>query len=278
MPVNENPKLVIGGLGGSGTRVVARILESAGLSMGDCLNESHDNLLFTALFKDPFWHKIADESEYFFRFGLFEKMMQGWELGEYESKYFAKVLKVNKYFDYELDGEFSSGIDSTWGWKEPNSHIYSKQLLEYFDQLKFVYVLRDGHYMAFSKNQQQLNNWGRMILTKNQSQTKNRRYKQLQFWINSNKRILRLGNSELGKRIYICNYNRLLENPEREINSLINFAGLNSGNNPSINDLIEEAKNMSSGRKVEFKSSNDKLISIVNEQSQLNGPLNLIKS
>lgn len=278
MPVNQNPLVAIGGLGGSGTRVVARIIEAAGVTMGDYLNESNDNLLFTLLFKDPYWHKIASNNEYYFRFGLFERIMQGWSLGDDEQAHLDKVFKVNKYFNYELDLSQSSNIGESWGWKEPNSHIYAKQLLEYFDTMKFVYVLRDGHYMAFSKNQQQLNNWGRMILSRNQSSSKNKRYKQLQFWINSNKRILRLGDSSLKDRIYLCNYNKLIENPETEIRSLTDFLGLESVSASSLASNVEQSLNKTSGRRMEFRSNNDDLIDLVNTQSNLNGPLSNLKS
>ncbi len=43
--------LSVGGVGGSGTRVVAGLAESFGYFMGDDLNESKDNLAFTLLFK-----------------------------------------------------------------------------------------------------------------------------------------------------------------------------------------------------------------------------------
>lgn len=41
----------IGGLGGSGTRVFAALLQEAGIYIGDCLNEPLDNLWFTVLIK-----------------------------------------------------------------------------------------------------------------------------------------------------------------------------------------------------------------------------------
>lgn len=277
MSTETNPSIAIGGLGGSGTRVVARIIEEGGIAMGSYLNESHDNLLFTLLFKDPYWHKIAKSPEYYFRMGLFERIMKGQDLGEYEQSYFNKALKVNKYFDYDVDFNTKSIVSSKWGFKEPNSHIYSKQLLEYFHEMKFIYVIRDGHYMAFSKNQQQLRNWGRMILSRNQSQSRNIRYKQLQFWINSTKRMLRLGDFHLSDRIYICNYNKLMDNPAVEIKSLLNFAGLEPKNKLSVVDIVEQSKNRSNGRKFEFRNVNQELISQIEEYNNLNGPLNKLK-
>ena len=278
MQVSQNPSIAIGGLGGSGTRVVARILEQGGISMGSYLNDSHDNLLFTLLFKDPYWHKIAKTPEYYFRLGLFEKIMQGWSLGQYEQSYLDRVRKVNKYFDHELDLKKGSVITSEWGWKEPNSHIYAKQILEYFSELKFIYVLRDGHYMAFSKNQQQLRNWGRMILSRDQSKSRNVRLKQLQFWMSSTKRLLRLKQSDLSSRIYICNYNKLIDDPKKEISSLFKFADLDIQKVSSIVDVIEQSMNRGNGRKFELRNVQENLISQIDRYNDLNGPLNNIKS
>ena len=47
----------IGGVGGSGTRAVARILELLGYFMGGSLNRSGDNLWFTALLRRPRWYR-----------------------------------------------------------------------------------------------------------------------------------------------------------------------------------------------------------------------------
>ena len=51
--VSEAAPIVIGGIGGSGTRVVTQLLQSLGFDMGSDLNESLDDLGFTALFKRP---------------------------------------------------------------------------------------------------------------------------------------------------------------------------------------------------------------------------------
>ena len=49
--INRNSPVIIGGIGGSGTRVVAEILMRIGIYLGHTLNASLDNLWFTALFK-----------------------------------------------------------------------------------------------------------------------------------------------------------------------------------------------------------------------------------
>ncbi len=57
----NRPLVAIGGMGGSGTRLIARILVECGIYMGSDLNEALDNLVFTRLFKDPVWFRNADK-------------------------------------------------------------------------------------------------------------------------------------------------------------------------------------------------------------------------
>ena len=57
----NHPNIVIGGVGGSGTRLIAMIVASLGLNIGNDLNESFDNLTFTLLFKRHNILKISDE-------------------------------------------------------------------------------------------------------------------------------------------------------------------------------------------------------------------------
>ena len=49
--MNQNTPIVIGGVGGSGTRLIAQILKELGYHLGNYLNLSEDNLWFTLLFK-----------------------------------------------------------------------------------------------------------------------------------------------------------------------------------------------------------------------------------
>jgi hypothetical protein len=49
--MNNNPFICVGGIGVSGTRVIAMILSSLGINMGNDLNQAFDNLTYTLLFK-----------------------------------------------------------------------------------------------------------------------------------------------------------------------------------------------------------------------------------
>ena len=67
----------IGGLGGSGTRVYADILQQAGIFIGNDLNRELDNLLFTRLFKNTAWYESASKDAINQRLGWFRAIMEG---------------------------------------------------------------------------------------------------------------------------------------------------------------------------------------------------------
>lgn len=53
--------IVVGGVGGSGTRVIAKLLTQLGYFIGSDLNEADDNLWFTLLFKSPETLAVSDD-------------------------------------------------------------------------------------------------------------------------------------------------------------------------------------------------------------------------
>ncbi len=53
----ETPPVIIGGVGGSGTRVIAELLSKIGYYIGNDLNNASDNLLYTLIFKRPNWFR-----------------------------------------------------------------------------------------------------------------------------------------------------------------------------------------------------------------------------
>ena len=66
--------IAIGGVGGSGTRVIASILKEVGIYIGGDLNHANDNLWFTLLFK----HRDAlnlNNTEFNKRLAIFEAAM-----------------------------------------------------------------------------------------------------------------------------------------------------------------------------------------------------------
>jgi hypothetical protein len=146
MPLSAmNPPIIVGATGGSGTRVVARILHGAGVYIGRARNESEDAMEFVE-FYDRWINRFVRR--------------HGTPLED------AEVAGMNREFD-ACFARHRSGISSEqtdWGWKEPRS-LY---LVPFFDErcpgMKFLHVVRDGRDMAFSQNQNQLRKHGAAVL------------------------------------------------------------------------------------------------------------------
>lgn len=244
-----NQKVIaIGAVGGSGTRAVAKIFMDAGVFMGDDLNASNDDLTFTRLFKNPAWYNNATKPEVKKRLRIFEKHMTGIPLTLSERKEFQKAAETNNlYFSYEkyiADTLFSAkGFSqkkrTVWGWKEPNTQIFIEDIAEYFSNLKYIHVLRHGLDMAFSRNRQQVNNWGeRFNIVIGENDTDDQiATKQLDYWIKSNTSTINQGKKLLGENFYVLYLHELIANPKEEIERLLKFAGVKCDQ-----DLISKLK------------------------------------
>lgn len=209
--------VAIGGIGGSGTRVVAEILLRQGLNLGSSLNQSNDNLIFTRNFKRPEWFKAYPDND---------DLVAAWSsFRDEEKSNFAPAT-----FDPAVDEAVN------WGWKEPNTHIFLQFLSASVVGLKYVHVLRNGLDMAFSKNQQQATNWGNFILedTYDGVVTPER---SLDYWVAANQRVIEIGQS-MGDRFLLIKYEQLCTNPVREIERLLTFVG-RTGNPNGLKKLLK---------------------------------------
>lgn len=179
VPLTDASPIAVGGVGGSGTRVVARLLQCAGVNIGTDLNESLDDLCFTVLFK---------------RHDLYPPSACPKQLNEALEIYLAcrgiapfseiameahharlgKIQREREQANPWIDsGTLSERIThmasipeapSSWGWKEPNTHIFLPYLIRAIPKFRYVHVMRDGQDMAFSSNQNQLTLWGPKLL------------------------------------------------------------------------------------------------------------------
>ncbi len=245
MGISINQPIAIGALGGSGTRVIAQILIESGIFFGNDLNKSNDNLVFTRLFKSPYWLKHASIDQVFRRLRIFEKYMTRKKLNINDLKEFYIASKKNETFKTQniyflkflLKSVINKNPHKIWGWKEPNSHIYIEYLSKFFKNLKYIHVVRHGLDMAFSDNKQQLFNWGEKFGVVTSKDEKLLPYYQLEYWIKSTKRIIEIANKFLGKRFYLLNFDEFCLNPEIEIQKLFDFLDIRS-NEKKLKDLI----------------------------------------
>lgn len=260
--------VAIGGVGGSGTRLVAELLKRLGFFMGDDLNQAGDNECFTFLFKRPSWFRkcrSTNDDRIYRAFRLFEIAMKGRPTIAREDLYLllGAIIPMSvrghdhlghgrgtwpfRRANRLLRGSTYDEVTSVgWGWKEPNTHIYLEYLSHYFKGLKYIHVIRNGLDMAYSGNQSQVFNWGWLFDVPRPRSRNDLPQRSLQYWIRSNRKAIEKGKSLLGSRFHLMNFDELTLHPEREITSLIHFLGIRSDLN--IIDSLQQLAKIPSSR------------------------------
>jgi hypothetical protein len=196
---------VIGATGGSGTRVVARIVRTAGLYTGEKLNPYEDAV----------------------------------ELGFYSDRWIDGYVAAGGEVAPERRAEMEADLRSTladhlstvpegaaaWGWKEPRSIYLLRFWNETMPGLRFVHFLRDGRDMAFSDNQQQLKKHGGAVLGDDlrKARTPTR---SIALWNRVNLAAADYGERELGPRYLRVRFEDLCSDPRATVSGIFDFFGL----------------------------------------------------
>ncbi|KZX55067.1 hypothetical protein A3709_08720 [Halioglobus sp. HI00S01] len=226
--------IVIGGLGGSGTRLVVTLLRRMGVHFGGELNDSLDNLWFTLLFlRRSLLLKSDDEVEKL-SWIFANAMRHGVELSEelrvlldeataLDRAPVVPAEHLQRARDSLLHSPTHDRRHEHWGWKEPNSHIMLPQLDRCFPDMKYVFVVRNGLDMAFSDNQNQLKYfWGELMLDQKLEPAP---AAALRYWVASHKRMQGF-RKRLGHRLHFLSFDRLCADPEGELEALREFAAI----------------------------------------------------
>lgn len=230
---NKTPTpLAIGGVGGSGTRVIASILSKLGYFMGADLNESMDNLAFTLLFKrTALWPPEQHQNEINKACTLFLKAcLSEKALRKNEEKYLRILCENDRPLHSKewlatrverlLQRKVSSPEGGKWGWKEPNTHIVLPALLQKWPGMKYIHVVRHGLDMAYSSNQNQLHLWGRQLL--GEPVIEINPVNSFRYWCAAHRRIARIGQT-MGDRFLMLNFDTLCQQPKTQLGLLFSF-------------------------------------------------------
>ena len=210
----------IGGVGGSGTRVGAALLQMLGYYIGDDLNEPLDNLWFTLIFKR---RSILLESEVAFhaRTSLFFSRMLGrvdvseqqrallLQLADEERLQHPRewlLRRVNSF----MNGASTKRPEQAWGWKEPNTHIVIERMFGVDPDLQYLHFVRHPIDMALGSNQNQLQNWGPIILNRD---IEIEPRLSLTYWCAAHRRILALA-AQWPQSIKLVDYDALCDAPQ----------------------------------------------------------------
>ena len=154
----------IGGVGGSGTRVVAEIVNKLGIFVGSNLNGALDNLDWPGSRVAPL---IRDKSR------------------RYEEK-FPEMSNAFTSFANKMSSDSANErcTGLAWGTKVPGSFYYLRYLSEIFENMRYIHIVRHGLDMAYSQNHNQFSNWGGYfdILSENDATPKYL----LKYWAHAN--------------------------------------------------------------------------------------------
>lgn len=225
-----NAPVAVGGVGGSGTRVVADVLQRLDVYLGSDLNRALDNLWFTFLFKRP---EILGESDAGFDAltRIFRSVMRGdrvlsdrersliWLLSEHDRVQHPSAWLRTRALSLIERGTHLSPPGGRWGWKEPNTHIVAERLMQSDPDLRYIHVVRNGLDMAFSLNQNQLRLWGRSRLDGGVEATPR---ESLTFWCQTHRRMLAVAAKAPG-RTFFLSYDRLCAEPSRVLQDALDF-------------------------------------------------------
>ncbi len=236
-PDNKTFPVAIGGVGGSGTRLIASVLRQLGYDLGSDLNEAHDNLAYTLLLKRSDLWPIEDHDEEIRKATtIFLKGMRGrlpFSVDEIAYIYSLTAEDrlqqhlpdwlVTRANNLILGPRESTGQSVLWGWKEPNTHIALPVISHMLPTMRYIHVMRHGLDMAHSRNQNQLRFWGNGLL--NETDLDANPSNSFRYWCAAHRRVLAIGRS-MGSRFFLLNYDKFCADPESGLSALLAFLGI----------------------------------------------------
>lgn len=234
--------VVIGGVGGSGTRLLAEALQESGFYIGGLLNPALDNLWYTLLLRRGSLFPGAGagtDREIRKSIELFETAMTRGLNGAPRrgQRHLIRRALEESIAEESRDKPnkarkslvASAAPDpaafQAWGWKEPNTHIHLEALARAFPGMKYALLIRNGLDMAFSRNRVQLNRWGPRFGVEMPGAEEDLPSAALRYWVLANRRAIGLGERMLGERFLVVNYDALCHEPETHMNRFLDFAG-----------------------------------------------------
>ena len=195
------PPVVVGATGGSGTRVIAQVLQKAGWFMGNRVNPRNEDSLPIAWFLTKWLKSLKD-------------------FPNVDSRTLARARR-----DFErmihLHRRGISSPDARWGWKNPRSLWLVPFLVDRFPELKFVHMIRDARDMMLSENIYFLRQNAHWLL--GPDWWRNLEASALELWRISNKRALEFAQHDVKDRYHMVRYEDLCQRPAETVTRLLEF-------------------------------------------------------
>jgi hypothetical protein len=245
----DSPPIVVAGVGGSGTRLVAEMLQALGIFLGSELNEASDNMRLAREFP-----RMRDRIQ---ALGPLAGTKSSSPAGAAADAFVAETLLAferDMYRDYLAQADHRSG----WGWKVPGNHFLISHLVSAFPGLHFVHVIRNGLDMAFSSNRNQVRNWGHHYGIDVEGMSPEEAA--LRFWIVANRHAVAEAN-RLAVRFLLLNFDDLCRSPERTATTLLTFLGRPVEQLPRVTRLVKAPASLDRhrGRDLRFVTDADRI-------------------
>jgi len=198
------PPLIIGALGGSGTRAVTRILRDAGWWMGGKLDASTEDSLPMREFLAKWFERLLDANA-------------SPQMLEDARGQFAAAMAEHR------QGMADAG--APWGWKNPRNMWLIPFFAAVYPHIRFVHMLRDGRDMSHSKNAYFLRWHGDRLMPGWRHKP---RAAQMELWALGNRRAAAAARTHSGVDYHLLRYEDLCSDPATTIATLFRFSGTSS--------------------------------------------------
>jgi len=254
--------VVIGGVGGSGTRIVARLVRKLGFYLGDLKRDgSEDNLWFWQFFYFP----VSDETivtEYLQKLQHFSLSIFGhplriiksncqWILYLSSHEFHESIVRrshvrsiIRDLFKYQRLKGLKTRDFMGWGWKEPVSQMYLEQLSYCFKGMRYIHVLRNGLDMLYSSNEtmsREFKIWSSNFDIPVPEDQFSFRRALLQYWVKSNQKNISLAGKLLKSNFLLVRFEDLCHEPYHNILKIASFLGLKR-NQLDVDELMQDIK------------------------------------
>ena len=253
--VSMDPAVAVGGVGGSGTRLIATLLQELGVRIGEeCHTRARDALWFSLLFKRV---EILDADDATFdrmTRALVQALAGGQPLSaqaEAEVRALADAPRMHhdpgqlaQIADTLVDAAARPPHGGAWGWKEPNTHVVIERLVPRLPRLRYLHVVRNGLDMAFSGNQRQRDLWGPSVFGRRVEKTPR---DSLAYWCDVHRRVAAFGES-MGDRFLWLDYDGLCRDPDTGLAALADFLRVPRARMLALRPLVAVQETAGRGR------------------------------
>ena len=210
MAEREWSPLVIGGVGGSGTRVYRALAEMAGYSM------------LSAPWPIRAFKKAGQHDTLLMRY-FYTKWVDPYLLGEL-SRFGKWRMRLSCRLFLWLTGPWSYG-GKRWGWKNPRSAFLVPFFNEIYPSMRYIHVVRDGRDLAFHPHFT-FTAHERVTSTADERSLDDHLRKAIH-WARVNQMVETSGHDHLQGRYFQSRLEDLCENPREEVTRILSFLGVN---------------------------------------------------